>query len=445
VTVPYLPITEADRQAMLAAIGARSVGELFGDIPAGLRDPPLRLPAPLSELELRREIEGMAARNASAAGHACFLGAGAYHHFIPSVVWALARRSEFATSYTPYQPELSQGNLQAAYEFQSLVCQLLGMDVANAGMYDGATAMAEAALMACRLTGRHAVAVLDTVSARWLEVVRTYAEPQGIAVRTVAAAGRPLGPEAACLIVQSPNFFGCLEDLARLRELATTAGALLVVATDPVACGLFRPPGGYDADIVVAEGQGLGIPLSFGGPYVGLFACKEAYLRQMPGRIAGRTVDGQGRAGYVLTLQTREQHIRRERATSNICTSETLVALACAIHLAALGRWGLRRVAELCYHKAHYAASRIAAIPGYSLAFERPFFKEFVVRCPRPPAEINRGLLERRIIGGLDVSDKGLGSSHPHVPNGMLLCVTEMSAKAEIDALVLALAEEGRR
>ncbi len=435
-TFPYLPNTDADRQAMLAAIGARSADELFADIPAEHRDPPLRLPPPLSELELRHEMERLSARNAAPGDYACFLGAGAYRHFIPSVVWALAKRAEFATSYTPDQPEMAQGNLQATYEFQSLVCQLLGMDVANAGMYDGATALAEAALMACRLTGRHAVTVLDTVSPRWLDVVRTYAEPQGVAVRTARAAGPALGSESACLLAQSPNFHGSLEDLASLGKQAHAAGALFVVATDPVACGLLRPPGEFDADIVVAEGQGLGVPLSFGGPYAGLFACKAAYLRQMPGRIVGRTVDGQGRTGYVLTLQTREQHIRRERATSNICTSETLVAIACAIHLAALGRHGLRQVAELCYHKAHYAAARIAGLPGYSRGSQGTFFKEFVVRCPKPPAEINRRLLERRIIGGLDVGER--------VPNGMLLCVTEMNARAEIDALIEGLREAAR-
>ena len=434
-SVPYLPGTDADRAAMLQAIGVGSVDELFEDIPIEFRNPRLDLPAPLSELELQRELKELSDQNVNATDHAFFLGGGAYNHFIPSIVWNLALRSEFATSYTPYQPELSQGNLQGMYEFQSLVCQLVGMEVANTGMYDGATAMAEAALMACRVTERAIVNVVDTVAPRYVEVVRTYAEPQGIEVAAVDS--KEAATSAACLIAQSPNASGCLEDLAALSRQAHEAGALFVVAADPIALGLYRPPGDYDADIVVAEGQALGVPMSFGGPFVGLFACKEKYLRQMPGRIVGRTADGQGRTGYVLTLQTREQHIRRERATSNICTSETLVALATVIYLAAMGRHGLRAVAELCYHKAHYAASCIKSLPGYSLAGDRPFFKEFIVRCPRPPAEINRALLERRIVGGLDVSDRS--------PDGMLLCVTEMNTKDEIDRLVAALASVGER
>ncbi|MEE9284831.1 MAG: aminomethyl-transferring glycine dehydrogenase subunit GcvPA, partial [Dehalococcoidia bacterium] len=425
-SVPYLPSTDADREAMLQTIGAASVDELFDDIPREFRDPDLTLPEPVSEMELRREFQRLSAQNAHTDDYTCFLGAGAYHHFIPSVVWSLAKQSELATSYTPYQPELSQGNLQAMYEFQTLVCQLLGMEVANTGMYDGATALAEAALMACRVTKRQVVTILDTVSAQYVEVVRTYAEPQGIEVAAVQAGTMAMG--SGCLIAQSPNFLGGLEDLAPLSHQAHEGGALFVVATDPIAMGLFRPPSDYGVDIAVAEGQPLGVPLSFGGPYVGLFACKTEHIRQMPGRLVGRTVDGEGRTGYVLTLQTREQHIRRERATSNICTSETLVALACAIYLAAMGRQGLRSVAELCYHKAHHAASRIASLPGYSTPGDRPFFKEFVVQCPRSPAEINRALLERRIIGGLDISD--------HTPNGMLLCVTEMNTGEEIDRLV---------
>ncbi|MBI3743585.1 MAG: aminomethyl-transferring glycine dehydrogenase subunit GcvPA [Chloroflexi bacterium] len=426
-TIPYLPNTDAGRRAMLDAVGVAGVDDLFADIPAQFRNPRLDLPPALSELELRRNLQRSASRDANTAGDSVFLGGGAYNHFIPSVVWALARRGEFATSYTPYQPELAQGNLQATYEFQSLVCQLLGMDVANAGMYDGASAAAEAALMACRITGRHAVAVLSTVNPRYLDVIRTYATPQGVAVAVVEP-GQPPPPISACLIAQSPNFLGYLEPMADLARLAHNSSALLVAITDPISLGLFRPPGEYDADIAVAEGQPLGVPLSFGGPYVGLFACKQAHLRQMPGRVVGKTVDGQGRTGYVLTLQTREQHIRRERATSNICTSETLVAIACAIYLAAMGRHGLREVAELCYHKAHYAAARIAQLPGFSLPIQGTFFKEFVVRCPRAPQMINRALLEQGIMGGLDLGAR--------LPNAMLLCVTEMHSKAEIDALV---------
>jgi glycine dehydrogenase subunit 1 len=320
------------------------------------------------------------------------------------------------------------------------------MDVANAGMYDGASALAEACLMAAGITGRRRIALLSTVHPHSQAVARTYASGRGLTVDVMPgrvsgpSVGRPVGPdlsapdalalseEHACLAVQQPNFLGYLEDVEALEKAAHAAGALFVASVDPISLGLFRPPGEYGADIVVGEGQSLGVPLSFGGPYLGLFACRQKYLRQMPGRLVGRTTDAQGRTGYVLTLQTREQHIRRERATSNICTSQQLVALAATVYLAAMGKQGLRQVAELCYHKAHYAAGRIAALPGYSLASEGVFFKEFAVRCPRPPAEVNRSLLERGIIGGLDVSDQ--------IPGGLLLCVTELNTREEIDALV---------
>ena len=426
----YLPTTDADRRSMLEALGLANVSDLFRDIPAEHRYPELNLPPALTELELKREMAAMASRNANVEDFASFLGAGAYHHFIPSVVWNLAGRSEMATAYTPYQPEISQGILQASYEFQTLVCQLTGMEVANTGMYDGATALAEAALMACRITKRESVAALDSIPPAWLDVLRTYAEPQGISV-VVVSDDAELPAEAACLLVQSPNFYGYVEDLDRYSEAARQSNALLVVATDPIHLGLFRPPGEYGADIVVGEGQPLGLPISYGGTYLGLFACKAAHLRQMPGRIAGKTVDVDGRTGYVLTLQTREQHIRRERATSNICTSETLAAVAATIYLAVMGKSGLREVAEHCYHKAHYAAERIAELPGYHLPMNGTFFKEFVVECPLPPAQIIAALAERRIIGGLDISDR--------VPNGMLLCVTEMNPREEIDRLVATL------
>ena len=418
---------------MLDAIGVSSIDDLFADIPTAQRNPPLTLPPALTEQELQHEFAALAARNASADNHACYLGGGAAHHFIPASVWRLAMRSEFLTSYTPYQPEISQGVLQALYEFQSLLCQLTGMEAANTGMYDGATALAEAALMACRITGRRVVHALPSVSTRYLDVVRTYALPQGITVRIGDA--EAMNQETACLLVQSPNTFGYMEDIAACAAAAHAAGALAIVSVNPMSLGMFAPPGEHDVDIVVGEGQPLGIPLSFGGPYLGLFACKEAYLRQMPGRIVGRTVDGAGKTGYVLTLQTREQHIRRERATSNICTSESLVAIAATIYLAAMGRHGLRHAAELCYHKAHYAAQQIAAIPGYRLPQAGLFFNEFLVECPRPPAEINRALRRKKIIGGQDVSERH--------PNGMVLCVTEQHSRAQLDALADALRQAG--
>ena len=348
----------------------------------------------------------------------------------------LAERSEFMTCYTPYQPEVSQGTLQAHFEFQSMVCQLTGMEVANAGMYDGATSLAEAALMAARVTGRDRIAVLDTVSHAYLAVLRTYLDAPGIAIDVTGAARPAVDARTACLVVQQPSFLGAFEPLGELGEAARAAGALLVVAADPVSLGMFRPPADYGADIAVAEGQALGIAPTFGGPYVGLFACRQRHIRQMPGRIVGRTVDTEGRTGYVLTMQTREQHIRRERATSNICTSVGLIALMATVYMVAQGRRGLRHVANLCYQKAHHAASEIARLPGYSLPLAgRPFFREFVVSCPVPGAQVTEALLERGIIGGLDVGDR--------FPNGMLLCVTEMNGREEIDRLVGALAEIG--
>ena len=432
-TSPYTPNTDDDRQRMLDAIGVRSFDDLVADIPAEHRNPPIDLPPPTSELELRREIGAMAEQNAVPGDYACFLGAGSYRHFIPAIVRSVATRSEFMTAYTPYQPEVSQGTLQAHYEFQSLVCQLTGMEVANAGMYDGATSMAEAALMAARVTKRDRVAVLDTVSPAYRQVLETFLDSQGIAIDTCSPGSVQVGAETACLLVQQPSFFGYFGDLEEMAEAAHSAGALLVVATDLTSLGMFRPPSEYDADIVVAEGQAIGVPPTFGGPYVGIFACKQKYVRQMPGRVVGKTVDTRGRDGYVLTLQTREQHIRRERATSNICTAVGLIALMTTLYMSSLGKQGLRRVAELCYHKAHYAASLIEKIPGYSLPLTGAYFREFVVECPRPVAEINNALLERKIIGGLDVGE--------YVPNGMLVCCTEMNTKEEIDQFAEALAE----
>ena len=432
-TSPYIPNTEDDRAAMLQAVGVRSVDELFLDIPAEFRNPELRLDPALSEMELVQEMGRLADRNVQPGRYACFLGAGVYRHYTPAVVGALASRGEFLTSYTPYQPEVSQGTLQAAFEFQTMTAQLLGMEVANAGLYDGATSIAEAALMACRLTHRYRVAITSTVAPNYADVVRTYTEPQGVEVYTVASSTQELLPETACVLIQQPNFFGYLEQMERWEQLAHGHGALLCVSADPVAAALFKPPGAYQADIATAEGQALGIPPNFGGPYVGMFACRQEHLRQMPGRIVGRTTDANGETGYVLTLQTREQHIRRERATSNICTSTALVGLMATIYVACMGKRGMRELAELCYQKAHYAADLIARLPGYRLAFDGAFFQEFVVICPKTPAETNRALLERGIIGGLDISEQ--------IPNGMLVCVTEMNGRQEIDALAAALGE----
>ena len=427
---PYTPNTQQDRRAMLDEIGVDSVGDLFKALPKDHLDPSLNLADPLSELEVRQRIGEMAAENAVPGDYACFLGAGVYRHFIPAVVKQIASRGEFMTSYTPYQPEISQGTLQSTYEFQSLICQLTGMDVANAGMYEGSSSMAEAALMACRVTKRHKVAVLDSVSPVYREVLDTYTK--GPEIETVElSADDDIPDDVACVVVQQPNFFGYMVDLQDLASRVHDTGALLVVSHDLVALGMFRPPSEYEADIVTGEGQTLGIDPTFGGPYVGVFACRQEYLRQMPGRIVGKTVDTEDRTGFVLTLQAREQHIRRERATSNICTSVALIALGTTTYMAALGKRGLAHMADLCYQKAHYTASEISKLDGYSLPFEGTFFREFVVQCPKAPAEINEDLLDHGIIGGLDISDL--------VPNGVLLCTTEINTRDEIDKLVAAM------
>ena len=429
----YIPSTMDEQAEMLAALGIDNIDQLFADIPDEFRNPILNLPAPLSELEIQQGLGQMAGKNRPLGSGPSFLGAGSYYHFIPSIVKALITRGEFLTAYTPYQAEASQGTLQVIYEFQTLICNLYGMEVANAGMYDGATSLAEATLMACRVTKREKVVLADTISPAYIDVIRTYCQSQDIAVEVVDPSNPALDDETACLVLQYPNYYGYIEDQQKLVDVAHAQGALAVVSCDPTAMGMLQTPGHYGADIVTGDGQPLGIPTSYGGPYVGLFAAKQEFIRQMPSRLSGRTLDKNGKTGYVLTLQTREQHIRRERATSNICTNEALYALAATIYLAAMGKQGMRQVAELCYHKAHYAAAHIGQLPGYSLPMNGPFFQEFVVQCPASPAEINKKLMDRNILGGLDVSGK--------VPNGMLLCVTEMNSKEDIDALVAALSE----
>jgi len=434
---------------MLEAIGIGSVEELFADIPGSARNPVLELPPPLSEMEVLAELREISESNADLNHYACFLGAGAYNHFVPSVVDAVISRGEFYTAYTPYQPEISQGTLQAIYEYQTMVCRLTGMEVANASHYDGATALAEAVLMAFEVgRGRkHKVIVAPDVHPEYRQAIRTYLRGTDLLLtgdQDLQAGLEDLtaliDEDTACVLVQNPSFVGELlsaDAVSGLADAVHEVGGLLVIAVDPIALGLFRPPGEYGADIVVGEGQPLGNPISFGGPYLGLFACRDQIKRKMPGRLAGATVDTQGRWGFVLTLATREQHIRREKATSNICTNQALCALAAGVYLTVMGRRGLRQVAELCYHKAHYASRQINKLPGFEVQ-SRPFFKEFVVCCPRPPAEINARLLEREIIGGYD-----LGGDYPHLADYMLLCVTEMNTREQIDRLVAALREVG--
>jgi glycine dehydrogenase subunit 1 len=465
----YVPHSDADRQDMLAEIGVGSVEELFVDVPEAVRYPEVRLPRPLSEMEILAELRAMSERNADLNHYACFLGAGAYDHFVPSVVGHVTGRSEFYTAYTPYQPEVSQGTLQTIFEYQSMVCALTGMEVANASHYDGATSLAEAVVMALAVGRgkRKKVVMAPTVHPEYRATVRTYTQGMGLTiVGDQAPYGEGVPPvefllppdlqsgggaglerlkalidgDTACVIVQNPDFFGQLESPAALQSLADAvhqAKALFIVSADPISLGLFKPPGEYGADIVVGEGQALGNHLNFGGPYLGYFACKQQYMHKMAGRLIGQTVDSRGQRGFVMTLVAREQHIRRERATSNICTNEALVALAAGVYLAALGKCGLRTVAELCYHKAHHAARQVGALEGFDVLGTRPFFKEFVVRCPLPVAELNRRLLEDWcIVGGCD-----LGRDYPGMENYVLLCVTEMSTQEEIDRLVKALRE----
>jgi glycine dehydrogenase subunit 1 len=430
---------------MLHQVGLNSAAELFDSIPEDLRlARNLNTTTALSEIELLAGFEQLATRNPGAL-RTSFLGAGAYQHYIPTIVDHIISRSEFFTAYTPYQPEIAQGTLQTIFEFQTLVCQLTGMEVANASMYDGSTALAEAVLMAERVTKRSRVVACGAIHPEYLEVITTYVQHAGIDLlqapidsETGQASdpGDLLDDKTAALVVQSPNFFGCIEDVTALAEKAHSVGALLIVAiTESISLGLLKSPGACGADIVVAEGQSFGVPLSFGGPYVGLFATREKYARQIPGRLVGEAYDKAGRRGFVLTLATREQHIRREKATSNICTNEGLIALAATVYLETMGRRGLQEVAAQCAQKTAYAAKQIAELDGFSIPFTGPRFNEFVVRAPVAAKQLlSRLASEKNITGGL-----ALSHYYPDRANEFLVCVTEMNSRAQIDALVAGL------
>jgi glycine dehydrogenase subunit 1 len=446
----YIPNSPEERAEMLHEVGLNSAAELFDSIPKDLRlTRNLNTTPALSEIELLAGFEQLAALN-SGARRINFLGAGAYQHYIPTIVDHIISRSEFFTAYTPYQPEISQGTLQAIFEFQTLVCQLTGMEVANASMYDGSTALAEAVLMAERVTKRSKVVACGAIHPEYLDVINTYVQHAGIELMHMpfnpetgqaSDAAALLDDKTAALVVQSPNFFGCIEDVATLAERAHAAGALLIVAiTESISLGLLKSPGACGADIVVAEGQSFGVPLSFGGPYVGLFATREKYARQIPGRLVGEAYDKEGRRGFVLTLATREQHIRREKATSNICTNEGLIALASTVYLETMGRAGLQEVATQCAQKTAYAAKRINEIEGFSVPFTAPRFNEFVVRAPIAAKELLLRLAsDNKITGGLPLS-----RYYPDRPNDFLVCVTELNSRAEIDALVEGLSSSKR-
>ena len=435
----YIGNTPQQQAEMLRAIGVRQLEDLLTRIPAKARlARPLQLPPALAETELVREMRRLASENAHADDFVCFLGAGAYDHGIPSVINHLISRGEFFTAYTPYQPEASQGTLRTIYEYQTMIAELTGMDVANASIYDGGSALAEAALMAHGITDREELVVSRAVHPLYRRVMATYCEGPRLRIRELPvgdgstdldALRKAVSAKTAAVILQSPNFFGCLEELCEAALLAHAAGALLVTVVDPVSLGLLAPPGAAGVDIVVGEGQGLGIPLSYGGPNLGLFATRKELVRRMPGRLAGATVDQDGQRGFVLTLQTREQHIRREKATSNICTNVALCALMATIYLALLGKQGLRKVGELSLAKAHYAAEGLTKIPGVSLRFSAPFFKEFVLKLPTSPERVVRRLLKEQILAGIPLKpyDRSLKDC-------LLVAVTEKRTREEIDA-----------
>ncbi len=424
---------------MLAVIGVDSIDDLFAPIPQSLQvKEPLAIPSKYDQINLTKHYTALAARNAHADAYPTFLGGGVYDHYVPPTVGAITGRSEFYTSYTPYQPEMSQGTLQSIYEFQTLIAELYGMDIANASMYDASTGLAEAAIMASEIKGRKKIVALASLDPKHIEVIQTYLRhmeielviaksSQGIA--DAESLKTALGDDVAAVLVQHPNFWGNLEDLQSIGDAARAHGALLVAAVDPISLGLITPPGEYGVDIAIGEGQSLGCTMGYGGPLLGLFACKKEYMRRLPGRIVGATKDIEGKPAYVMTLRTREQDIRRERATSNICTNVALYALAATVYLATMGKQGMRQVAELCLQKAHYAAQAISAVEGYSLTYpDAKFFKEFSISCPVPATQVNQALWKRGIVGGLPVGE-----------NQLLIAVTERRTKQEIDQLVLGL------
>jgi glycine dehydrogenase subunit 1 len=444
----YIPISPKERDAMLETVGVKKLDDLFDSVPAKHRFPTLNLPPAITEMEAAVELGELAQANESTRELVSFLGAGMYNHYIPSVVDHILRRGEFYTAYTPYQPEISQGTLQSIFEYQSLMSALTDMEVSNASHYDGATAAAEAINLAWAVFRgkRTKVVISPAVHPQYREVIHTYTRGMDLELAgDNALADLETGPEAltefidentALVIVQYPDFFGRIYDYTKLTELAHEKGALVCVVANPTALALFKTPGKMGADIVVGEGQPLGIPMWYGGPSLGFFTTSKKYVHKMAGRLVGETVDTRGQKAYVLTLTAREQHIKRERATSNICTNQGLLALASAVYLSLVGKKGLHQVAELCYHKAHYAAGQLSKLPGMGLCFAEPYFHEFALCVGQPVKEVNAHLLEHGIVGGYD-----LGQDYPALKDHMLIAVTEMNSKEEIDMLVEVLAE----
>ncbi|HEX9418900.1 MAG TPA: aminomethyl-transferring glycine dehydrogenase subunit GcvPA [Methylomirabilota bacterium] len=440
----YISNTPAQQREMLATIGVGSIEDLLSRIPTKARlSRPLNVPAAMAESDLVRHLRALSALDANADDYACFLGAGSYDHSVPSPINHLISRGEFFTAYTPYQPEASQGTLRSIFEYQSMMAELCGMDVANASLYDGASSVAEAALMAHAVTERKAVVLSKGVNPLYRQVVETYCEGPGIRLKSAPigdgatdldALRKAVTGQTAAVVIQHPNFFGCLEDIRAAADIAHGTGALLVVVSDPVNLGLLTPPGALGADIVVGEGQGLGVPMSFGGPNLGVFAAKQELVRRMPGRLVGATVDLDGQRGFVLTLQTREQHIRREKATSNICTNVALCALMATIYVAIMGKVGIRKVGELSVAKAHYAAETFTKIPGVRLRFAAPFFKEFTLQLPKSPERVAKRLMKEKILAGVPL--KAFDRAQKDC---LLVAVTEKRTRAEIDAYAAAL------
>ncbi len=438
----YTGLNEQQVAAMLAEIGVKSIDELFADIPAEIRlNRMLNLPKAMDDISLQDHLRSLARKNHATDELVSFLGAGCYDHYIPPVVDALSSRSEFVTAYTPYQAETSQGVLQTFYEYQSMICRITGMDVSNASMYEAGSAVAEAVLMARDITSRPKVLVADNVHPEYVQVLRTYIAALPMTIEMIPTPRGTIDPkdlagqldeQTAAVVVQQPDFFGLINPLDQISQAVRKVQALLIAVVNPISLGLLAPPQKFDVDIVVGEGQPLGIRQNFGGPYLGFMAAKEKYLRRLPGRLIGATVDSEGRRAYCLTLQTREQHIRRERATSNICSNEGLLAIRAAIYLAAMGREGFTKTANLCFQKAHYAAGRIAHLKGYELAFSAPFFNEFTVRCKRAPVStVIRVARENGILAGID-----LGRWYTPLKDCLLVAVTEKRTKEQIDRLV---------
>jgi glycine dehydrogenase subunit 1 len=442
--MPYILNTEADRKAMLEKIGVASIADLFKSIPDGFQlHRQLAVPEALSEMELQQHMSDLASKNISADQAVCFLGGGSYDHFIPSVVDAVASRSEYYTAYTPYQAEASQGSLQAFFEYQTLICQLTALDVSNASLYEGGSAVAESVLMAISIDpDKSKVLIAESVHPEYRQTVTTYLANLSKTVVTLPTPGGFLDPDelkksldkqTLCVIVQHPNFFGHLEEVEAVAKLCKDNGALFIVSFDPISVGVLKRPGQYGADIAVGEGQSLGTPMGFGGPYLGIMACRDQFVRKIPGRLVGQTVDRNGKRCWVLTLQTREQHIRREKATSNICTNQGLFALRAAVYLTALGPQGLRETANLCLQKAHYLADQLATIPGVSLAFQRPFFKEFTLQVPGNVPALLKKMLAAGYHAGLP-----LGRWYPALGQCLSIAVTEKRTRQELDGFVTA-------